>query len=370
MKIGIVTEYFYPTIGGITENIYNFALHLLKRSRDFRIITAYRPIPDHVDKEVRRRIIFIGRSMPVAFNGSVGRVSTGTGLTRKMREVLKSEKFDIIHGHSPLFPTLPLIANLQQNAPYVGTFHTCMEGHGFFKFFDPLLTKALSRMAGRIAVSDTCAAENRELFSRHFDVIHNGVDVDWWQTDDPPYAKFNDDKTNILFLGRPDIRNGLDYLIRAFELIKKRCPKTRLIIVGGGPLLKFFKQMVPHDIADDVHFEGNADVTRPRYLKSAHVFCFLPAIASFGITVLEGMASGKAMVVSDIEAFRALVKQDESALLVNPHDENTIADAVCRLVENPELREKLGHNARHTVWPYSWEHITEQHLEYYENILD
>ncbi len=370
MKIGIVTEYFYPTIGGITENVYNFALHLLKRKREFKIITAYRKPSPFIDPEIAKRMVYMGCSIPVAFNDSIGRISAGYGLSRKMRELLQAEKFDIIHTHSPIFPTLPLLANMQQNAPVVGTFHTCTGGHAYFTAYGGRIRKMLERMAGRIAVSDVCARENRRYFPVHFDIIPNGVDVDWWKNGTPLPERFNDGKINILFMGRPDMRNGLDTLIRAYRIVKARYPLTRLIVVGGGPLLAFFKSMVPSEIERDVHFEGTADVTRPHYLRTADIFCFLPTIASFGITVLEGMAAGKAMVVSDIEPFRALVKDGESSLLAPPGDATAIASAICRLVEDPSLRERLGHNARHAVWPYSWEHVTEQHLEYYEDILE
>lgn len=371
MKIGIVTEYFYPTLGGISENVYHSSLELMRSGHDFRIITGYKGEPGEIDPEVRRRMIFIGRSVPLFFNGSSGCTTIDRNLSRCVKKVLKSECFDIIHLHSPLLPMLPFIVNAYANAPIVGTFHTCTGGDNLlYRVGRPQLKKLLDRMAGRIAVSECCAREHHELFGRDFDVIPNGVDVAWWSNGGLPLERFDDGKTNILFLGRPDMRNGLDIMIRAFARLHPRHPQTRLIIVGDGLLRFHFERLVPRAIRNSVVFEGAAKVSRPRYTASAHIFCFLPTIASFGVTILEGMSAKQAIVASDIEAFRAIVKDGESALLVPPRDEGAVAFAIERLIENPQLRERLGTAAYANVGQYDWKKVAEMQLEYYRRIAD
>ncbi|MBN1283090.1 MAG: glycosyltransferase family 4 protein [Proteobacteria bacterium] len=370
MKIGIVTEYFYPTLGGITENVYHFSRELMRLGHDFRIITGREGSPPEVDREIRERVIFVGRSTPVFFNASCGRVSFGTGLARKVRDILERERFDLIHLHSPLFPTLPQIANIQALSPAVGTFHTVLGGTDdiYYKLYRERCLRLLDRMDGRIAVSDCCAAELRGYFGREFDVIPNGVDVEWW-AQGRPIERFADGKFNILFIGRPDRRNGLDVLINAFARIHRSNRDTRLIVVGDGPLAFHFHGIVPNDVRDAVLFEGAAHNRRPDYLASAHAFVFTPAIASFGITILEGMSGGRAMVASDIEAFRALVTHGESALLVPPGDEDALAAALERLIADGELRESLGATAALRVERYDWKRIAEMQLEYYKKVI-
>lgn len=371
MKIGIFTEYFYPTLGGITENIYHFARELLSRGHEFRIVTGYRGDPGDIDPEIKKRMVFMGRSLPVFFNSSNGRLTIGRNLTARVRELLHAEKFDIIHTHSPMFPTLPAIANMQANAPLVGTFHTCTGGDLFYyKLYSTRAHKHLERMAGRIAVSLCCARENENHFDSHFDVIPNGVDVSWWENCTEKIEKYNDGRINILFIGRPDLRNGLDTLIAAFAHIHPLFPNTRLIVVGDGPLRLHFENLVPAEVKRAVHFEGAADKTRPAYLATAHIFCFMPSIASFGITILEGMSASKAIVASDIEAFRALVKNEESALLVPPKNEGELARALMRLIEDESLRARLGKNARSGVQKYDWKNVANMQIEYYKRILN
>ncbi|MFH1829202.1 MAG: glycosyltransferase, partial [Pseudomonadota bacterium] len=255
MKIGIVTEYFYPTLGGITENVYHFSKELVRQGHDFRIITGNAGKVG-CEPEITDRIITIGRSVPVFFNGSCGRVTMGFGLTRRMKEALAAEQFDLLHLHSPLFPTLPLLANIHATVPVVATFHTCMSDDLYYRVYKHGCKTQLNRMAGRIAVSECCATENQSQFDVEFDVIPNGVDVDWWVEDAKKIDKFDDGKFNILFLGRPDTRNGLDTLIAAFVKTHKHYPNTRLIIVGDGPLRFYFETLVPREINDAVVFEG------------------------------------------------------------------------------------------------------------------
>lgn len=370
MKIGIVTEYFYPTLGGITENIYHFSKELLRRGHDFRVITGFRGMHGEVSKDALERMIFIGRNIPVFFNGSCGRLTVGLDLSNKMRAVLDREKFDIVHLHSPLFPTLPAVANMQANAPVVATFHTCTSGEMiYYRLYRKKLRKLLDRMAGRIAVSDCCARENNRYFDCRFDIIPNGVDCASWVGTGNRIKKIDDGKINILFLGRPDKRNGLDTLIFAFARVHRRHPNTRLIVVGDGPLSFHFRRLVPCEIRDAVFFEGQANGTRPEYTSIADIFCFVPAIASFGVTILEGMSAAKAIVASDIEAFRALLTNEKSALLVPPGNEGALAAAISRLVADPPLRKRLAAEARSMVAPYDWNRVAKMHLDYYDKIL-
>lgn len=370
MKIGIVTEYFYPTLGGISENIYHFTKELLWRGHDFRIITGFRgKVSEDVDEEVRNRMIFIGRNVPVFFNGSCGRLTVGFGLTKKIKQMLKSECFDLIHLHSPLFPTLPVLTNVQANAPIVSTYHTCSNNTLLYRHYHGRLQKMIDRMACSIAVSSCCAKEQKQYFDMDFQIIPNGVDVDWWRTDTNKIEKFMDGRINIIFLGRPDTRNGLDTLITAFARLHRRFKKTRLIVVGDGPLRFYFKKLVPKDVKDAVSFEGYANLTRRDYVATADIFCFTPTIASFGVTILEGMSAGKAIIASDIEAFRALVRNNESALLVPPSDEDALVRTLERLILDSGLRTRLAKKASEDVLPYDWKNVADMHIELYERII-
>jgi phosphatidylinositol alpha-mannosyltransferase len=368
MKIGIVTEYFFPTIGGITENVYHSSREFLRLGHDMRIITGRGEGEIDVEDEIKRRLIFIGKSTPTFFNGSCGRVTRGRGLTRRMKEVLAAERFDIIHLHSPLYPTLPFIANMQANAPLCATYHTCTDNTYLYRYFNGTIKSFYERISGHIAVSRCCAEDNRRFFDIDFDIIPNGVDVEWW-TGGKRQGKFDDGKINIIFMGRPDERNGLETLISAFIKLYRRRRDIRLIVVGDGPLLFYFKGLLPSDMREAVSFEGPANTARRDYLASADIMCFTPDIASFGITILEGMSAGKAMIASDIEAFRDLVTDGESAVLIKPGYVDRMAEALERLIDDTDLRQTLGATAAKRVVNYDWKRIANIQLDYYRKVL-
>ena len=142
MRIGIVTEYYPPSVGGIQEHVRHFAREARRLGHSVTVITSAMPdvrargahVAEHDDPEVVR----IARSFPVYNNGGVGRVSGGPGLSAAVRDLLAASRFDVVHVHAPLTPVLPIIAIHHATGPVVGTFHTHFRpGLGF-------------RLAGRI----------------------------------------------------------------------------------------------------------------------------------------------------------------------------------------------------------------------------
>jgi phosphatidylinositol alpha-mannosyltransferase len=122
LRIGIVTEYYYPHLGGICEHVHFFAREARARGHHVDIITSNLPgaVPEP-------NVIRLGRSQPVYFNQSQARVTLGRGIRRQLRKVLRLGRYDILHVHSPLTPVLPLLAIEEADCPVVVTFHTYFE---------------------------------------------------------------------------------------------------------------------------------------------------------------------------------------------------------------------------------------------------
>ena len=128
MKIGIVTEYYYPLLGGITENVHNTMIRLIEMGHEVKVITSNcsrcRPITVDSHSLYRQNLIRMGHSVPIYSNGSFAHLTLGIGLRADLHKILEREKFDLLHIHSPLVPTLPLIALFEATGCVVGTFHT------------------------------------------------------------------------------------------------------------------------------------------------------------------------------------------------------------------------------------------------------
>jgi len=107
VKIAILTPYFYPLVGGVQEHVYNLYLWLKRHNYSVKIITSNFIYEDNkVNQE--EDVIRLGKSIPFYINKSVAQVALPFKLFDKITQVLEKERFDIIHIHEPLAPTLPL----------------------------------------------------------------------------------------------------------------------------------------------------------------------------------------------------------------------------------------------------------------------
>jgi phosphatidylinositol alpha-mannosyltransferase len=372
MKIGIVTEYYYPLLGGITENVHNTKSRLRRMGHEVKVITANGGHRHYATGESglwdESDIIRIGSTARVYSNGSFAHVTIGLGLRAKMKRIMEEERFDLMHIHSPIVFTLPLFATIDARCPRVGTFHTYFDPSLAYTIWNGTVQRWLDGLDGQIAVSKTCI----DALGRHFRlkarVIPNGVDVDEFDPKVRPIEAFQDGKRNLLFLSRFDPRNGLRLMIDAFERVKREIPDVRLIIVGDGPLKQYYKRFIPRWIARDIYFAGHVREDRARYYASCDVFCSPVMKASFGITLLEAMASGKPIVATENEGYRELLGPAEG-LLLPKNDAAAFANAIVRLLEDPGLRARMGAAGRSKALVYSWDRITGEIARYYDEIL-
>ena len=121
----------------------------------------------------------------------------------------------------------------------------------------------------------------------------------------------------------------------------------------------------------DVIFVGGVSPTELiRYYQSAHIFCS-PATGkeSFGIVLLEAMATGKPIVASRIGGYSFLLKDGHQGLLVPPNDGPALADALSVLIKNPELRHDMGERGLQSVQQYSWTRVAHRIMQYYLEVI-
>ena len=367
MHIGVVTEYYYPTLGGVQEHVHHFAKEALSRGHSLKIITSnIKDLSDDGSFVDDIPIERIGIGIPIHQNGSIARVTLAPGLGSKLKNIFEREKFDIIHIHSPLTPTLPILALINSNTVTVGTFHTNFKGSGFFKIFQKPCQRYLYRLDGLIAVSKTAVNALEKYFEADYKVIPNGIDTEKYNPSVPPLPEFNDGKTNLLWVGRIEPRNGLDRMIKAFSFASAKRNDLRLIIVGDGPLRKSCEILVPARLKTNVHFAGFINAERPSYYSSANMLCVPATISSFGITLLEGMAAGKPIVASNIDGFTDVMTQDLEGLLVDTADPREFAEAILKIANDKELAGRYGAAGLKTASKYSWPVVTTQILDYYE----
>lgn len=375
MKVALVSEYYYPLLGGITEHVHNLALSLDKRGHDVTVVTHnLKPRKHHhyPDGPVKFSVVRFGKGIPIYSNGSIARITVGKRLGSTLQKFFQQEKFDVIHAHSPLTPILPVIALRKSNAPVtVGTFHTYFDRSRGYAMLPKKSAAHMDKMDGKIVVSEACIEALSRYFETDYEVIPNGVDPDYFTPDAPVLPEFNDGKLNILFVGRFDPRNGLRTMIDAFKIVKSRYSNCRLIVVGDGPLRPYYRSLVSKELAPDIHFAGLVNGGRPSYYASADIYCSPCTKASFGVVLLEAMASGKPVVASDINGYRLVMQDGKQGILVGETGPAAFAEALLRLLRDPELRHRMGEHGRKTVLAkYSWDLVAEQVEQLYLKLLD
>ena len=370
MRIGIVTEYYEPSVGGIQEHVRHFAREARRLGHRVTVVTSSmpdvaegaRPAPDPDGPEVIR----VGRSFPLYNNGGVGRVTGGPRLYGAIRELLNAARFDVVHVHAPLTPVLPLLAIHHATGPVVGTFHTHFRPGVAFRLAGRVLQRYLDRLDAAIAVSRACLAPLEGRLRADFRIVPNGVDVERFGRGQR-LPHLDDGKLNVLWVGRLEPRNGLDRMLASFALARESVD-ARLLVVGDGPLLPRYRARVPDDIGGDVLFAGRVVDERPDWYASAHVYCAPTRIASFGVTLLEAMAAGTPVLASDIDGFREVLHPGVEGELLPPDDPAAWARAIVRIAQDPARAAAYGQAGRRTAQRYAWPVVTREVLGIYRAI--
>ncbi len=365
LRIALVTEYYYPHLGGVCEHVHFFAREARRRGHHVDVITSNIP-----GAEAQPHVIRLGRSQPVYANGSQARITLGWNLRRDMRRVLRQGQYDVVHVHSPLTPVLPVLAIEEAECPVVGTFHTYFDRSFGYTVGRRFFQKRLDMLSAAIAVSHSTTVALDRYFEADWRIIPNGIDTDVFHPSAPPPPGITNDVPTILFLGRFDPRNGLTTLIDSFRRVKakgSRGRQARLVVVGDGPLREHYYKQANGD--RDIRFVGAVLEGRPSYYAHSSVYACPTTKASFGITLLESMACQTPVVCSDILGFRDVVVDGREALMVPCGDRDALADALVRVLDDEGLAIQLGTTGRENSLEYSWARVTARVLDVYQTVL-
>ena len=371
MKIALVSPYDYPYPGGVTEHVRNLAEQLGARGHEVHVIAP--SSADAGGAQARPYVHRVGRVVPIPTNGSVARITLPLRGYLQVKRLLAYQAFDIVHLHEPMMPALPLTVLRHSQAVNVGTFHAFGRTNIGYFYAKPVLQPFFRKLHGRIAVSGPA----REFVAQHFPgdyrVIPNGIDYARFATPLPPIPAFEDDRLDVLFVGRLEKRKGLRYLLRAWPLIRREFPKARLLVVGGGGRrLESYRRYAAGQGWPEVVFAGHVSPEDlVRYYQTSDVFC-APSTGqeSFGIVLLEAMAAGRPIVASRIPGYAEVLGHGGEGLLVPPKDHEALAMGLAHLLADVELRRELGARGREKAAAYDWSKVAERVLAFYDQTID
>ena len=186
--------------------------------------------------------------------------------------------------------------------------------------------------------------------------------------------KYNfNSKTILLSLGRLVKRKGVDVTIESLiHLPQSELDNLLYFIAGAGPREEYLKQLVTPILKDKVIFLGSlSEDEKWAWLKLCNIF-IMPSrdiegdFEGFGIVYLEANLCGKAVIAGNSGGVRDAVVNEVSGLMVDPEKPDEIANTISRLINNPELRNKLGEQGKkRALEEFNWE---KQALKIYQFI--
>jgi phosphatidyl-myo-inositol alpha-mannosyltransferase len=364
VRIGLACPYTWDVPGGVQIHVRDLAETLIRLGHDVSVIT---PVDD--EDALPSYAVSAGKAMSVPYNGSVTRILMGPVSASRVRRWVREGGFDLVHAHEPTSPSVSLLACLAASGPLVATYHTSNPRSRILTALQGPLQLALEKVWANIAVSEAARRTIVEHLGVAAVLIPNGVDVSVFARATPLPALVSPAPT-IVFVGRIDEpRKGLDVLLAAIPLIADSLPDVRVLVAGPGDVAEVTVDLNPA-IRDRVHVLGLvSDEDKPRLFHTADVYV-APNTGqeSFGIVLLEAMASRTPVVASDIDAFRRVLDDGRAGRLFVNEDPADLARVMIEVLQSRALRDDLAEAGWTVVQQYDWSTVATEIVEVYETV--
>lgn len=366
MKIGLVCPYSINEHGGVLEVVLALKTGLEARGHKVKIIT---PQPRKNGLKPPKDVIFVGTSVDfrtLSFSDTTSQVSS-TADSDKIDAMLAEESFDVLHFHEPWMPLLSRQLLQRSTCVNIGTFHakvtTAMTSRAILKVVAPYLKSVLKYLHVLTAVSSSGAEYAADIVNQPITIIPNGIDLSKYRK--RPAAKKG--RPMILYVGRLERRKGARYLLKAFQLFSQDNPDVELVIAGDGPDRERLEMMADDLKLRNVSFLGFvSEELKMELLGKADLFCS-PALfgESFGIVLLEAMATGTVSIAGNNSGYVDLMQGVGGISLVNPEDTDEFARRLELLMHEKPLRDIWQKWAADYVKQFNYPHVVEQYEELY-----
>jgi phosphatidyl-myo-inositol alpha-mannosyltransferase len=329
-RVALVSPYALSVFGGVQEQVLAMSRELARRGDDVLVVAPDER--DAVAHDTPATLARFGRRLALPANGSRAPLTLSPLAARRARRAVTGFGPDVVHFHEPFAPLVGWGALRAHVAPAVATFHRSGEGPA------TTLTRPLLRWLARgidvaAAVSDSAAATMGRASGTAPRVLFNGFETERFVE----HPRERTGEVVLVTVGRLEQRKGTRTAIEAVMAHNARSsPPWRLVVIGEGPegaSLGAFAGSSGH-----VTFTGAvSDAEKRQWYRRANALV-APALRgeSFGLVLLEAMASETVVVASDIDGYRAAAAGE--ATLFAPGDPVALEAAIGRALaaENPE----------------------------------
>lgn len=373
MKIAHIISTFPPYKGGMGNVVYYSAREMARLGHHNVIFTPAYDKKDAGREKLEDNLEVVRLSSFF----SIGNAAVLPSLIWKLRG------FDIIHLHYPFYGSgeMVLLGLIFSQAKFMIHYHMDTVAKGLKGLIFRMYAFFVLPIIVRFAKVITCASldyvkhsEIKDYYSSHisrFIQIPFGVDTKQFTP-----GKKSENPT-ILFVGGLDRQHnfkGVEQLIDAFALITKQYPLARLCIVGRGDLEDYYRgRIASHQLGEKASIMNSvSDIQLADLFKSAWV-TVLPSTnraEAFGLVLLESLASGTAVIASNLAGVRNVFQNGEQGYLVKAGDVVDLAQKLKKIVSNKENAVRLGTAGRTWVEEqYSWKEFSQRLEAAYSRVL-
>ena len=291
---------------------------------------------------------------------------------RKMKAVLNTEKPDIVI--TTMGRDLDFLTNLYKDGAIIGEAHTTkhflrnfhlLEQRGFpYQQIAWYWRKKMERSVRKMKAVVLLTKEDAQSWkgtTRTY-VIPNSLPFD------PVEASTLQNKQAIA-VGRYNNAKGYEYLVEAWQIVHQRHPDWTIHIYGSGELKEQVKSLIVNNhLQDSMLMHEPTDNIREKYLESS--ICVVSSrYEGFSMVILESMACGVPVVSFDCpHGPRNIIHNGEDGILVEYLNTQAMADSICQLIEQPELRKKMGMKAQENIKRFSKDNIMKQWTNLFEEL--
>ncbi len=366
MKIVQVVAYYPPHIGGMENCVKEISNRLARKGHQVEIFTSDIGCKKYRQSSTNNLNIHYLRSWEFAHTAIIPSL---------FFKLLKIPGDSIIHVHiaQVMIPEIVFLVSKIKKIPYIAHIHADVEPSGklgfLLPFYKKMFLQKILNSAWKMVVS---TRDYVNLISKKYSIpktkiykIPNGVDLEHFRS----VSTRLHSPVRLLSVGRLSKPKNVPLLIRSFKLVmENNHPDMELHIVGKGEEKnKIFDLIKKEELEKKVTLHG-ALLGKDLYdiYSYSDIFVLASECESFPLVLVEAMASGLPIVVSDITSVKNIVKNNATGLLVKPTPEN-FAGAVEKLLGNSQLRKKLIKNGLEEVKKYDWNKIVRKFEHIYMN---
>ncbi len=385
MKIAVFTDAYFPHISGVATVVDQQTQKLAEKGNKIKIFCPKFKKKDKANQQLPKNIDVIRLPANISVLGYSTLPLSIPTVTKSLKQI-RNFNPDVIHIHTEGGVGWEgLICAKIRKIPVVTTLHTFLAHQEYLKNLKMDKLETFQKIGwkyvlmihnqAKIVICPSRAMQ-KEAVNNGLEVktkiIANGINLEKYNVGNADLRSLPGDNFNFIYVGRIAVEKSLDVLVKAFKIINRKHPKTKLTIIGGGPALTELRKLVnDQNLAGNIIFTGQIphnQLINSDLIANADVFITPSKTENQPLSVMEAMAFGLPIIGVDALGIPELVDNNENGFLAAPDNHRQIAKFAVRLIENPKLAKKMGQKSRQKIKQFSLSKTVEKLQKAYEKI--